>query len=340
MKKQLRKAMIGTIAMMLVAIVTLTGVTYAWFTESDTSVVEGIDVGIIAADGGVYISNYANPSVWGYRVTLNINETALGKRFEPVSTAPSTIATDGTLKFVTGHLNDASPNYLYPEATTKNYIKQDLYIKNDDKTNDLVVTLNPEATFAAAGQTVSYAMRLAVVDHGEYSVTGEGENDHTAGSVLTKDPTKVYIYEFDAQNHLQGSTGPRQTFGVKKYLPTIIANADGEKIYPAIDPDDYTKGGFNMKSEAEKLSTPGTTSEWVELIGAYHADNLFNITVAKAEEVTNNNGTEDTTEDDYLELVPTYQKITVYIWLEGQDADCTNAISGQDVNIQLGFTKA
>lgn len=335
MKKQLRKAMIGTIAMMLVAIVTLTGVTYAWFTESDTSVVEGIDVGIIAVDGGVYISNYANPSFWGHRVTLKIDERDLGERFEPVSTAPSTIKTDGTLKFVTGHLNDVNPNYLYPEATTKNYIKQDLYIMNDDKNNDLVVTLNPESTSAAVGQTVSYAMRLAVVDHGEYKITGEGENDHTADGVLTKEPLDVHIYEFDAQNHLQGSTGPRDTFGVKKYLPEIIANADGEKIYPDFDPEDYTKGGFNMKAEAEKA-----TSEWVDLIDAHHADDLFNITVAKAKEVTNNNETEDTTEDDYIELVPTYHKITVYIWLEGQDADCTEDISGQDVKIQLGFTKA
>jgi hypothetical protein len=35
-----------------------------------------------------------------------------------------------------------------------------------------------------------------------------------------------------------------------------------------------------------------------------------------------------------------YYRITVYLWLEGQDVDCKNAISGSHMNIQLAFTKA
>jgi 1,4-dihydroxy-2-naphthoate octaprenyltransferase len=62
MRKQIRKAMICTIAMMLVAIVTLTGVTYAWFSQSDTAVVSGADVTLKSVAGGVKMSLQPNPA--------------------------------------------------------------------------------------------------------------------------------------------------------------------------------------------------------------------------------------------------------------------------------------
>ena len=108
MKKQIRKAMICTIAMMVAAIVSLTGVTYAWFSQSDTSVVEGIELGIVAVDGGVYVSNDPKPSFWGYRVNLGINK----KDFEPASTTPSTLV-NGKLQFFSGHVDEVNPNLIY-----------------------------------------------------------------------------------------------------------------------------------------------------------------------------------------------------------------------------------
>ena len=54
MKKTLRKAMLSTICMLIVAVMSLTGVTYAWFTMADNATVEGIEMNVIA-DGRAHV---------------------------------------------------------------------------------------------------------------------------------------------------------------------------------------------------------------------------------------------------------------------------------------------
>ena len=328
MKKQIRRAMICTIAMMIAAIVSLTGVTYAWFTQSDTAVVDGIELGIVAVDGGVYVSNSPNPEFWGYRVSLGINKD----NFEPASTAPSTLS-DGKLKFFSGHVDDVNPNLIYSEAiedaagVEKYYIKQDLYIMNDTM-SAMNIKFDPTTTSVGTGK-VAYAMRIALVDHGAYTINGA---THNADSVKATDPTKVYIYEIDAQNHLVGEPQAVATCGVKAACGTPAENAEG-KVYPSDQ-------CFNKKTEEENIYA-GNGSNYLEQINSYHANKMFSFSVAPAttRQVDNTPDIED--DNDFrTEVVNSYHKVTVYIWLEGQDVDCTNAISGQDMNIQIGFTKA
>lgn len=328
MKKQIRKAMICTIAMMVAAIVSLTGVTYAWFSQSDTSVVEGIELGIVAVDGGVYVSNAPNPSFWGYRVNLGINK----KNFEPASTTPSTL-TNGKLQFFSGHVDEVNPNLIYTEAiedavgVEKYYIKQDLYIMNDTM-SPMNVQLDPTVTNVGTGK-VAYGMRIAIVDHGAYTVS---ETGHTADSVKATDPAKVYIYEVDAQGHLVGEPGAVATCGVKAACGVPETNAEG-KIYPSED-------CFNKQTEEENIYA-GQTSLFLERVNSYYAGNMFSFSVAAATSKQVDNTPDITDDDDFrTETVNSYHKISVYIWLEGQDVDCTNAISGQNMQIQIGFTKA
>ena len=328
MKKQRRKAMICTIAMMVAAIVSLTGVTYAWFSQSDTSVVEGIELGIVAVDGGVYVSNAPNPSFWGYRVNLGINK----KNFEPASTTPSTL-TNGKLQFFSGHVDEVNPNLIYTEAiedavgVEKYYIKQDLYIMNDTM-SPMNVQLDPTVTNVGTGK-VAYGMRIAIVDHGAYTVS---ETGHTADSVKATDPAKVYIYEVDAQGHLVGEPGAVATCGVKAACGVPETNAEG-KIYPSNE-------CFNKQTEEENIYA-GQSSSYLERINSYYAGNMFSFSVAAATSKQVDNTPDIADDDDFrTETVNSYHKISVYIWLEGQDVDCTNAISGQNMQIQIGFTKA
>ena len=328
MKKQIRKAMICTIAMMVAAIVSLTGVTYAWFSQSDTSVVEGIELGIVAVDGGVYVSNAPNPSFWGYRVNLGINK----KNFEPASTTPSTL-TNGKLQFFSGHVDEVNPNLIYTEAiedavgVEKYYIKQDLYIMNDTM-SPMNVQLDPTVTNVGTGK-VAYGMRIAIVDHGAYTVS---ETGHTADSVKATDPAKVYIYEVDAQGHLVGEPGAVATCGVKAACGVPETNAEG-KIYPSNE-------CFNKQTEEENIYA-GQSSSYLERINSYYAGNMFSFSVAAATSKQVDNTPDIADDDDFrTETVNSYHKISVYIWLEGQDVDCTNAISGQNMQIQIGFTKA
>ena len=99
MKKQIRRAMICTIAMMLMGIVSLTGVTYAWFSKSETAIVGGMNLGIISKEGGVLMSAKPDPEEWGYRLNLDINES----EYNPASMTPNNIKSDGNIQFYNLH---------------------------------------------------------------------------------------------------------------------------------------------------------------------------------------------------------------------------------------------
>ena len=56
MKKTLRRAMLSTICMLVVAVMSLTGVTYAWFSQSTTAKVDGMEMNIGTAGAGLQVS--------------------------------------------------------------------------------------------------------------------------------------------------------------------------------------------------------------------------------------------------------------------------------------------
>lgn len=302
MRKQLRKAMVCTIAMMLVAVISLTGVTYAWFSQSDTAIVEGISLGIVASDGGVLMSAIANPTSWATRLNLNMNK----KDFYPSSTAPSNMKPDGTLKFFNGIVNEYSNGEIKTEEIApaageeKYYIKQDLFIYNESQDEPMIVQLDPTATTVGTGD-VSMAMRLAIVNHGDYEEGTDG-TVYVPGTENEFIPTadNVQIFEFNATGHLGASTAPITTY------PVIAAS--GETFFDVSDEEDKIKDGNN-----------DTNSIYLGEANTYHKDSVnplsFEVGAGKC------------------------HKITVYIWLEGQDVDCKNAISGSTMDIKIGFTK-
>ena len=301
MKKQIRKAMICTIAMMLMGIVSLTGVTYAWFSQSQTAIVQGMNLGIIAKEGGVLMSATPNPSEWGYRLDLQMNE----KEYNPASTVPANLKSDGTLQFYNGVMDEAAPSKIYTEAIGQNkyYIQKDIYFYNDSLDENITVVLDKESTLLGdASNGVEMAMRMAIVNHGKYDKgTDTAENAPSAekhiDDFFTTDAANVSIYEFAPKAHLDGTTSVKDTYGVKA--------ASGGTYF---DTKDVGSGvtGQAWENYLEKTTT-------------VHKDSGTDISFEVEKD--------------------SYHRITVYIWLEGQDADCKNAISGSSMNIQLAFKK-
>jgi hypothetical protein len=301
MKKQIRRAMMCTIAMMLMGIVSLTGVTYAWFSQSTTAVVGGMELGIIAKEGGVLMSAVPNPDEWGYRLDLQLNET----EYNPASMVPENIKSDGTIQFYNGVIDEAVPSRIYTHAVGQNkyYIQKDIYFYNDSKDMDITVVLDKESTILSdITNGVDMAMRLAIVNHGEYTKGTEqnavGENPGI-NSFKTTDPANVSIYEFNAKQHLDGTTTVKNTYGVK------------------------AESGENAYFDTKDVESGVTGQEWEDYLAktnTVHKDSLEDIS--------------------FVVKKDSYHRVTVYIWLEGQDADCKNAISGSEMNIQLGFKKA
>ena len=63
------------------------------------------------------------------------------------------------------------------------------------------------------------------------------------------------------------------------------------------------------------------------------ADPLKLISIAKTED-------DDATDTDFEIAAGEYHKLRIYVWLEGQDVDCTNYASlGGGVTLDIGFSK-
>ena len=318
MKKQIRRAMICTVAMMVAAIVSLTGVTYAWFSESTTAVVDGVKVGVVTKAGGVLMSKVPNPGTngWSYHVGLGWT----GEDFYPASTTPSNLDSNNNLVFYDGVLDDSNLNKVtttqLPITTnaTKGarYFKQDIYFYNpEEKAIPVKLDVTP------GNSAIWESIRVGLVNHGTYTINtttdSEGKVTETV-SGITADPNGVaaMIYEFyPFSHHRIGSTDYIDTYGITKegtILMRDIKDNKGEIIEPG---------------EIDKLEKDGTaTSEYIEKVDSYyeftgHTKNNPEFTIPKN----------------------SYYKVTVYIWLEGQDVDCVNEVSGSTFETILNFQR-
>ena len=323
MKKQIRRAMLATVAMMLMGIVSLTGVTYAWFSQSDTASVEGMQLGIESKDGGVLMSAVPNPGASGWAYKINLDWA--GTNFKPASTAPSNL-NNGSLVFYNGEINDAKTYMVTTSelaaadelgvgqsAAEGYYVKKTIYFNNVED-NEIKVSLGAKiegiTTDGKSGlKNADQAMRVAIVTHGEYEINAE-TGTNTADATVASDKSAVMIYEPEANKHHRGGEGYIPTYGV-------IKGSDGQEINFLTDKNDPAY----ENSEVCKIEKNGSTSEYIEKIDSYYA--------AKA-------GKQAPT---FTIPAHTYYKVTIYIWLEGQDVDCTNEISGSDLGIAITFKK-
>jgi hypothetical protein len=162
----MRKAMLSTIAMLVVAVISLTGVTYAWFTAGDYATVSGMTMNVATAAGGVEVS--ADNTTWANNVTLTTNtdlvkpvSTANAKNFFDVEFNPNNSA---EIKAVAG--------------STDNVIVQKLYLRNTG-TEDTSVNLNYTTIASAANSknqnketNIVNAARMAVLDKDGTIISG------------------------------------------------------------------------------------------------------------------------------------------------------------------------
>ena len=309
MKKQIRKAMLCTIAMMVAAIVSLTGVTYAWFSESDSADVTGLNMDVVASEGGVYISTD------GYDLDSFTTSVALDAgtdKYSPVSTAGD-YSEAGYLKFFSGSLEaPKDPTIKIKEVARGDkkgaYVEEDIYFDNSMGTAPITISLEGTlivpmpVTEGAATKPINLATRVAVVTRGSLlqSEILEGKTyDHT--------PVSLQIYENDAKLHT--------TSGILEY----------EKL------DSEAKATDKFDTYALKATTTAAEDEAGGInrfakSDTTHLKKMTTVSDASAIEI----------------VVPagSYLKTTIYVWIEGQDADCQNDVSGQKFNAAIKFTLA
>ncbi len=313
-KSGFRKAALPVFAMLIASVLSLTTMTYAWFTTGKDASVGNFDM-TISAGGGLEISATGNDNDWLSVLDIESLKTASstlksfvdeGKTLDPVSTNGA-YDDDMILNFYKGQIESAAAgaNLTQSTAAEEGWLQFDLYFRNasskDLKINLTGTKIEAKATDSIADPEGHTAIRMAFV------ITGT-KAAHASGAVTAKSEAgQATIYEPNAKEH----TNP----GVA----------------------DYNAGKSTSSSRKEVF-------EYNALIGAYNADggqpSISRYEIGEHSSVLQKANTQ--TEEGYSEgfftlTKETITKVSVFMWIEGQDADCTNYIASNAFTTQLKF---
>lgn len=301
MKQNMRKkALLPALAMVLASVIALSGVTYAWFTTSNTAEVKSMDVNVqtangiqISLDGVKWRSTISGADILdaiGKTYTGSTNRYPAGTReILPVSSAGEVAG--GTIKMFEGGYNANGTLWSGAaeemETSDTNFIAFDLFFKSSAGEEGQPLTLLiGEGNSAVTGTDVFGGQADAGVENAVRVAFLPLGNAKTAGAAQAlKNGTEAIIWEPNATKHVDG------------------AEADAGKA--------YTTKGFNQAFEEAAEDALGDKVSEVATI---------------------------TTSQEIVNLKNGINKIRVYIWLEGQDVDCINPASFGDFTTTLKFS--
>ncbi|MBE7064916.1 MAG: hypothetical protein E7384_03770 [Ruminococcaceae bacterium] len=306
MKNFKKKALLPAIIMVMVSVIALSSATYAWFTVGNDAQLGKLDVQVVAASG----------------IQLSLDAASW----------KSSIATQDIIDVAVFPAEGYSINPVSTNAKTNSNGRLDFYsaIVNADGTT-LTTTAVPAPGEANGKLTPGSA---------DYITFDLYVKVNTAANLYLNADSKV-TSEISA-----GNIATRVAFVHQGFVGTNAAPGDAIKL---------AKSG--EKAVVWEPNATTHTAEAIQLGTAFDGGasaNKYKGVKAAATDVPNEpNGSHNTaleavtTTDDIgvkesgliAELEPGINKISVSIWLEGQDGDCVNSISGGDISTFLKFTK-
>jgi len=316
--RKFRKSMLSTVVILMAAILSLTGATYAWFTSGESATVQSITAGVESGSGLLVSSDGAT---WMDNISINIAEEG----FEYKALSSAGIVTNGVMGIFSASLDTSvTPNKITGIAAADQtetadgeasrnggFVMFDIYFNN---ANGPAKSININNSVISTGGNTR-AFRIAFINQGSLNVTQSGTDYPTTLRALMNGNASV-IYEPEATNHITSGIRDYQT----NYNPGAIST----------DKFDY----FGIKSAPTSAeSIDRYVGKYVpnETDGGYTFQEGTSDNLAKVTTITDKAAS-------FIELGEnTYTKVTVVIWLEGQDADCLNEISGGEFTVQLGF---
>ncbi|MBE6592735.1 MAG: hypothetical protein E7642_01930 [Ruminococcaceae bacterium] len=191
MKNTMRKAMLSTIAMLVVAVMSLTGVTYAWFTAGNVAQVDGMQMNVTTSTGGIEVS-VDDGKTWGTTVTYNPEMLAV----KPVSSA-------NAVNFYDIDYNPADGTEIKTKAAdnvTGSVLTKSIQLRNtgtEKVTVDLTGTtiLSAEhATTKTSKANLVKAARMAIINGSNTDIYSPDSTDteYVAINGITNDYFKAY----------------------------------------------------------------------------------------------------------------------------------------------------
>ena len=331
-KNMRKKALMSSLAMLLVAVVALSAATYAWFTNSKDASISTITVQTDAASG-LQFSPSGAAGTWS--PSLNCDDETPTK-FVPVSAQSDNFVT-GTagayaigVQFYSGSVADngeitvattaPTGDYAGAGTTAENtsarnsrgadpdvqgdtgdaYLVKHFYAKIDAVPDDPgYVTLSLKNFAVTSSDDIVKATRIALVSHGSVDAAAIT----TSTTYATAFEADAWTYEPSASVH----TAAARALGAPAAAPATT--------YAMIGAGTFALNNLFNQSVATKTSA---------VTGAYQ-DTIANFKAAS---------------DSQFHLSKGITWLTLYIWVEGQDVDCQNDISGGSLTVDATFTIA
>lgn len=315
--RKLRKSMMSAVVILMAAVLSLTGATYAWFTTGTSASVEQISAGVeegtgllISVDGSTWVSKVEFQKGEGFQLQAVSTDGVVGKTTEGLldfhratlntTSSPSKIAYSGVKSWDKKAAAADNDNEV---VGRDGFIAFDIYFNNMEQGAKKIGLKNGITSTAGHNQ----ALRVAFIVQGTLSA-GYGTDGFAddLGDVAwdgSSEGGKITIFEPYANSHL--------TTALAEYQQYVKDTADATSKFDYLGIAGSFEGNIDRYTEVEDVLVPVTT------IG------LANGQLPQTE----------------LFTIPenTCLKLTVVVWLEGQDADCLNANSGGTMNFDLGF---
>ncbi len=320
--RKFRKSMLSAVVILMAAVLSLTGATYAWFTAGENAEVGAISA-TVEQGSGLLIST--DGTTWVSSINYQIGQDFILEALSTDGVVGKT--TNGQLDFYRATLDTTSSpskitapslrNWTAKAAAADNesvvvgrdgFIAFDVYFNNIDQTAKSIKVTGG----VTSNHSNNTAIRVAYIDQGHISGADSGLADFTTsltglawdGTGSDEQGGSITIFEPFATTHL--------TTAYNEYKANV-------------DSDATANGVFSYK---------GIAGTFEGAIDRYDD----NAALADVTTVTSETGVYDNS----LITLPenTCVKITVVVWLEGQDADCLNANSGGEFTLDIGFTIA
>lgn len=298
-----KRSLFAAVAMLLVSAIVLTSATYAWFASNDSASVAGIKASVTNTDG-------------------NLRVKASGDY------ALST-ATWGNAVLATDYDSTLLPTVLKPVSfrmktnpTFTNQIEETPIKVTYDG-----VTFGPATAVTTAGTTCDFLKYSFDVDFKTNDDTGSGKTvTLTPGTPDRGGSNFIYFY---VETNV-GGTKNGYWYGSDKYEPVIQAISSGSTL-----PDDSRDAVLGKGTQVNSVEYSGADTGAASYVGTMiEAGTPSAITLGTGIKATKDATTGAVTQGTLQATV------TVYIWAEGNDLDCTGSASAKDANISFSLAAA
>lgn len=314
-KSQKNRAFFAAIAMLLLSAIVITTASFAWFSLGRSAMASNLDLKVTKQGEGIQIS--ANATSFTDTLTFeDLNGTST-TGFQAVSEdynffpamiepASSSFALNALPAFFTGGVDKAT-NTLESLATTSDN-GVDVYGKSGTET-------------PAGSKQAGYYVFDVFVDYsgGETAQLKIGQSDITVKNDES-DGTQAIA---EAANAMR--IGFVNCGTVTKGANPAQATSGSEAVI------------FATNEEARNTQPIASTGMSAEI-----AEDAFTVPKSSAGDINiadNYNCAVDTgAEDQVINITNGVNRIRVYIWMEGQDANCTDSLQSQLVSANLVFT--